>query len=76
MSKDLLADWKTSKFILVKNILTDTSDHVIVLSDIKFWTEYYTELQDWCKKQNAKVEGMTVSINTDKTLTLFILRWS
>jgi len=29
----------------------------------------------WCSQNNSKLEGMTVSLPTDQSLTAFILRW-
>ena len=48
---------------------------IVILSDFHFWTEYADELSDWCNKNPAKIEGMTVSIYNEPTLTAFILKW-
>ena len=74
--KDVLADWKTSKFILADKDLTDTDKHVIVLTDVGYWVDHVDTLVDWCMTNNARTQGMTVEIDDDKTLTHFILRWS
>jgi hypothetical protein len=74
--KDVLADWKTSKFILADKDLTDTDKHVIVLTDVGYWVDHVDTLVDWCMTNNACTQGMTVEIDDDKTLTHFILRWS
>lgn len=77
MSEDILADWKKSKFILVDNDLTETDNHLIILTDIKYWAEHADELVEWCNRNaGAFTQGMTVEIKDDKTLTHFILKWS
>lgn len=77
MSKDILADWKKNRFILAENYLHDFKDqHLVILTDFGYWTESLDKLQEWCNNNNCKQEGMTVRIPDDKTLTLFMLKWS
>ncbi len=77
MTEDVLAEWKRNRFIVADYALTDTAKHLIVLTDIKFWAENADHLTDWCKKNpRAKVQGMTVEITDDRTLTHFIMRWT
>ena len=77
MSEDILEDWKRNRFILASKDLTETSNHLIVLTDIKYWAEHADDLVEWCEKNpKAQPQGMTVEIKDDKTLTHFILRWS
>ncbi len=77
MGEDILKNWKENKFILVDNDLTETDNHLIVLTDIKYWADHVDELAEWCNRNpNARPQGMTIEISDDKTLTHFILRWS
>ena len=76
MADDILADWKTNRFIVAGQMLHDYDDHIVVLTDISFWTYNLDNLIEWCNNNNCKQEGMTVLIPTDKLLTMFILRWS
>ena len=50
--------------------------HIVVLSDIGFWTSRYEDLIAWCKDHNADVQGTTVNIRDNQTLTAFCLKWS
>ncbi len=73
--KDILADWKTQKFIVA-----DRTDHgynniIIILCDIWYWTEHIDDLIVWCQKHDAKQAGMTVELRTQEQLTMFLLRW-
>ena len=77
MGKDILEDWKRNRFILASKDLTETKNHLIVLTDIKYWAEHADALVEWCKHNpKAQTQGMTVEISDDKTLTHFILKWS
>jgi hypothetical protein len=77
MTEDLFADWKRNKFIVADYALTSDAKHLIVLTDIQFWANHTDELDDWCKKNlRARVQGMTVEIDDDRTLTHFIMRWT
>lgn len=77
MGKDILEDWKRNRFILAPKDLTETENHLIVLTDIKYWTEHADALVEWCEHNpKAQTQGMTVEISDDKTLTHFILKWS
>lgn len=71
---DLFADWKTNKFIVYDNSLHP--ENVIVLSDWKYWTEHYEEVQKWCEKYGCTLSGMIVTIPDEQIMTLFILQWS
>lgn len=77
MSDDVLADWKRNRFIVADPFLVETTKHVIILTDINYWAEHADDLVEWCNlHEGVKTQGMTVEIDNDKTLTLFILRWS
>ena len=75
-SNDILADWKKNRFIVADDDLVDGPDIVVVLTDVKYWSEHYEELDEWCNKNYSKLEGMTVAIPLESVLTMFILRWS
>ena len=49
---------------------------IIILSDFGFWADNTDALQKWCEEHGGSVEGMTVNIPDDRTLTAFCLRWS
>lgn len=79
--KDILADWKTSRYIVVDNCLIDdvgnsnNNDIFIILTDISFWATNADILVDWCKDHGAEMAGMTVKLKTPQQLTAFTLRW-
>jgi hypothetical protein len=77
LGEDIFEHWKQNRFILVSKDLTETDNHLIVLTDIKYWAEHADALVEWCSRNTkARTQGMTVEILDDKTLTHFILRWS
>lgn len=80
-SEDIFAEWKTSRFIIAPGYLTDgifsdDEEHLVILSDFNYWVDHSSELSAWCKQHNCRLEGMTVIIPNNQTLTLFSLRWS
>ena len=77
MADDIFADWKTNRFIVAESALHDYVDgYLVILTDFAFWTLEIDNLTEWCYNNKCKQEGMTVLIPTDKTLMMFILRWS
>jgi hypothetical protein len=54
----------------------DFLEYTVILSDITFWNEHYTDLRRWCQKYNSSVEGMVVTIPNAKTYSIFALRWA
>lgn len=79
MTDDILADWKSRKFILAPSYSLSeeyNTRHLVVLTDIGFWAEHAEKLKEWCKEHKAVTKGMTVELKTDEQLTLFCLRWS
>lgn len=76
MNRDILAHWKTNRFVLADFELLGSPDLLVVLTDIKFWTKHADELLDWCDLYGARLAGMTVEFNTKEQLTMFYLRWS
>ena len=73
---DIFEDWKKSRFIIAPRELVDDGVNLIVLSDYKYWADHIDELTKWCGERDAEVQGMTVAIHGDATLTEFLLRWS
>lgn len=49
---------------------------IVVLANIEFWNHNYEALQAWCEQHHSEVQGMTVNIPDDTTLTAFCLRWA
>ncbi len=76
MSEDILQSWKNHRFIVADYELLDEPEIVVVLTDVKFWSENIDELISWCDFNGGKVKGMTVGFNNYEQLTLFTLRWS
>lgn len=52
------------------------TQHVVILSDFKYWNDHWDELLAWCQEHGCRLEGATVDIPADETMTLFALRWS
>ena len=77
MSNDVLADWKSNKFIIADPNLTDTNNHTIILTDIEYWANNVNEFTEWCENtEGVKQQGMILEIQDDKILSHFVLRWS
>ena len=72
---DILAEWKTNRFIIVDDPLTDHPGPLIVLCDVAFWNQNYIDLNQWCQDHQVQLAGMTVALETDQQLTAFCLRW-
>lgn len=73
---DIFADWKNTRFIVAPKELVDDGISLIVLSDYRYWADHMDKLTAWCKTRNAEIQGMTVAIKDDATLTEFLLKWS
>jgi hypothetical protein len=75
---DILADWKTQRFIVVDyNIAKNEQSLMVVLTDIAFWSDHVEQVDQWCvDNPGARRTGMTVEFDTSELLTLFVLRWS
>lgn len=76
MSEDILADWKTNKFIVAPAELSDCGHVLIVLTDIKYWAKHADELAIWCEENYMETKGMTVTMDSPDKLMLFLLRWT
>jgi hypothetical protein len=72
---DLFHNAKDYKFLVAPNYLTD-HELLIILTNIKFWNEYYDDLDAWCRENRSQRQGMTVVLPDAETLTLFCLRWT
>jgi hypothetical protein len=66
------------RFIIADALVSQSLDRycIIMLGDLGYWTDNYEALQKWCEDHGGSVEGMTVNIPDDHTLTAFCLRWS
>lgn len=73
---DIMEDWKNSRFIIVPNEYEERFEHLVVLSDIRYWSENLNKLITWCDDNKCEIMGMTVNVPDDALLTLFILRWA
>ena len=50
---------------------------VVFLSNYVFWATHYEELREWSQQYSGiKVRGMTVQIDSEELLTVFLLKWS
>jgi hypothetical protein len=72
---DILAEWKTQRFVIADGIFTDQPGTLIILCDIAYWTEHYADLIQWCQDHQAQRAGMTVTLPGPELLTAFCLRW-
>ncbi len=76
MSEDVFESWKNRRFVVTPKELVDDGVILIVLSDYRYWVDRTDELIDWCKQRNAQVQGMTVVLTDEVSLTEFVLRWA
>jgi hypothetical protein len=75
MSSLMLDNPNNRKFIVIEPPIIDAGI-CVVLSNVGFWTMYYNELETWCNQNNSHLQGMTVQLPDENTLTLFCLQWS
>ena len=73
--RDILADWKTERFIIADQTEYGYDNIIIVLCDITFWDVHYDDLAQWCLDYDATLAGMTVELSNQQQLTAFCLRW-
>jgi hypothetical protein len=66
------------RFIIADSLVAESlgSPIIVMLSSINFWIDNYEDLIAWCADNDAEIQGMTVNIYNDKTLTAFCLRWA
>lgn len=75
MNHDILAEWKSNRFVIADGIFTDQPGILIILCDISFWTQHYADLTQWCQDHEVQRAGMTVTLSDPEQLTAFCLRW-
>lgn len=75
---DIFAEWKKQRFVLADKAMFPelTPKHLVILTDVSYFTDHIEEFQAWCEQHKCNTVGMTVEIPTDELLTLFTLRWS
>jgi hypothetical protein len=66
------------KFIIAADHLVEHPGvkKMVILSDFRYWTDHYDELEIWAGSNQAQVVGMTVEFCKEQDLVNFILRWS
>lgn len=77
---DIMQDYKNKRFVVVPNYISHglsepVYGHLVVLSDLGYWSDNIDTLIAWCAEHGCMHRGMTVDVPTDKLLTLFCLRW-
>ena len=77
---DIMQDFKDRRFTVCpsyisRGFIEPTYGHLIVMTDFSFWNDNIDALLAWCNDYECRVQGMTVEIPNDETLTLFCLRW-
>jgi hypothetical protein len=74
---DIMAEFKRQRFVVAPHyLLENVNQHVVILSDLAYWTNHYDELKEWCELYGGEVAGMGVTLPDARTVTLFSLRWS
>ncbi len=76
---DIFHNWKENKFIIAPSFAYDSNkefDHLVILTDVSFWTNEIDNLLAWCDQYGCSQKGMTVEIPNEDLLTAFCLRWS
>lgn len=70
-------DWKKHRYVVIKDAeLTEYDGPMIIMTDVGFWADHVDECIAWCSQNNCELQGMTIKIPNQETLTLFALRWS
>lgn len=75
MSDDIFHSWKEHRFVIAPEVLVDR-EQLVILTDISYWLAQFDELKIWCDNNNCAMEGMTVVFPDEKTLAMFVLKWS
>ena len=79
MGEDIFKEWRHQRFVVAPRDIfgnADPFEYIIVLSDIEYWHKNWKTLEEWCKDNQSEILGMTVNIPNEKTLVMFILRWT
>ena len=77
--EDIFSEWKKQKFIVVETPIAHDNlvAHMVVLTDIYFWTDHADALDAWCAEHPGAAQmGMTVRFDSAELLLLITLRWS
>ena len=78
---DIMQDYKNKRFFVAPNYISHglpepVYGHLVILTDIGFWSNNIDALIAWCAEYGCMHKGMTVDVPNDELLTLFYLRWS
>jgi hypothetical protein len=73
---DVLSDWKNQKFVIADSSLNDNPGYLIILADFGFWVTHMQNLENWCKDNDGKIQGMTLNLPTEQSLAAFLLKWT
>lgn len=74
---DLFHDWKSNRFVRYPaDEFNVRCVHLIVLTDIHFWTEHLDEIKTWCEDAGCQLQGLSVEIPSDELYTAFCLKWA
>ena len=77
MANDVMAEFKHSRFVVAPaHLLENPGEHVVILSDFRYWNDHYDELESWVKQHGGYIKGMGLTLPNAHTLTAFCLRWS
>lgn len=72
-----MAEFKTRRFVVSPaDLLEKPGEHVVILSDFRYWNDHYDELKAWVEQNNSFIQGMGLILPDAQTLTAFCLRWS
>ena len=73
---DIMHEWKQNRFIVADPNL-GLGEIVVVLTDVKFWSDHVDEAIIWCHDTPGIVmKGMTVTCDSEQSLLLFLLKWA
>ncbi len=73
--EDVFADWRDKKFVIADSALNDKPGYLIILTDFGFWATHMYDLDNWCKDHGGDIQGMTLNLPTEQSLSAFLLRW-
>jgi hypothetical protein len=75
---DLMHDWKRQRFVVLPGELVEGSLYgiTVLMSDYNYWADHVGECVEWCSQHGCRIQGMTIEIPDEETLTLFSLKWS
>ena len=72
-----MAEFKHSRFVVAASFLLENpGEHVVILTDLTYWSDHYDELEQWCEVHSGVIKGMGITLPDAHTLTLFTLTWS